>query len=63
VPDVFGGGVVAMPPAHDLRLAIVRDVAVEHILGESRRQTHTLTPFAEVVHGTELIYPDESRSL
>lgn len=36
---------------------VVRGYSVEHILDESRRQTHTLTPWAEVVDGANLIYP------
>lgn len=36
---------------------VVRGFSVEHILGEGRRQTHTLTPWAEVEAGTGLIYP------
>ena len=34
----------------------VRDIQVEHITGPTRRQPHTLTPFARVV-GRQLIYP------
>jgi uncharacterized protein (DUF488 family) len=33
--------------------------AVEHIISESSRREHTLTPWAEVVDGTELVYPGE----
>jgi hypothetical protein len=36
---------------------VERDVTVEHILGEGRRQTHQITPFARVVGGVELAYP------
>lgn len=37
----------------------VRGIQVEHILGQTRRQPHTLTPWAQV-HGTRLTYPSGS---
>jgi uncharacterized protein (DUF488 family) len=37
----------------------VRGFSVEHILGEQRRTPHTLTPWAEVLDGEELLYPPE----
>lgn len=36
---------------------LVRGFRVEHLLGENRRMAHTLTPWAEVVSGTKLVYP------
>jgi uncharacterized protein DUF488 len=36
---------------------LVRGFSVEHILDEHRRTAHTLTPWAEVVRRTELVYP------
>jgi uncharacterized protein (DUF488 family) len=36
---------------------VVRGFSVEHVLGEHRRTPHTLTPWAEVVGGKELLYP------
>lgn len=36
---------------------LVRGLAVEHILGERRRTTHVLTPWAEVIDATHLLYP------
>lgn len=36
---------------------VMRGFTVEHILGERRCQTHTLTSWAEVARGTELVYP------
>jgi uncharacterized protein (DUF488 family) len=36
---------------------LVRGFAVEHALGERRRTLHKLTPWAEVVRGTGLVYP------
>ena len=39
----------------------VRDVPVEHILGESRRQPHDLTPWAEAAdEDGRLVYPPET---
>lgn len=39
----------------------VRDVPVEHILGETRRQPHTLTPWAKLADkGGQLVYPPET---
>jgi len=38
----------------------VRGIPVEHIMSLTRRQPHTLTPFAKV-EGTRLIYPAESK--
>ena len=38
---------------------LLRGFAVEHVIGEGSRREHTLTPWAEVVDGTELIYPGE----
>lgn len=38
---------------------LVRGFAVEHILGAGRRQPHALTPWAEVMSGTGLLYPGE----
>jgi hypothetical protein len=38
---------------------VVRGFSVEHILGEHRRAPHTLTPWAEVLDGKELVYPPE----
>jgi uncharacterized protein (DUF488 family) len=37
---------------------LVRGICTEHIMSATRRQTHTLTPFAKV-RGTEIIYPAE----
>jgi hypothetical protein len=31
----------------------------EHVLGEHRRTAHTLTPWAEVIDGKELLYPPD----
>jgi uncharacterized protein (DUF488 family) len=36
---------------------VVRGIPVEHVLGDHRRAPHTLTPWAEVVGGKELLYP------
>ncbi len=38
---------------------VVRGVRVEHILSATRRQTHFLTPFAQV-EGTHITYPSET---
>lgn len=38
---------------------VVRRFSVEHILNERRRTLHTLTPWAEVIGGKELIYPPD----
>ena len=41
---------------------LVRGHAVEHILGEARRQPHKLTPFARVA-GARITYPAEEPNL
>lgn len=42
----------------------VRGIAVEHVMGASRRQTHDLTPWAEVVgEDGQLLYPSQSPTL
>jgi uncharacterized protein (DUF488 family) len=38
---------------------VVRGFSVEHVLGERRPTLHTLTPWAEVVGGTGLLYPPD----
>lgn len=40
---------------------VVRGFRVEHLVGETRRQTHELTPFAESVDESipQLVYPSE----
>lgn len=38
---------------------VARGFLVEHILGETQPKLHTLTPFAEVEDGVELLYPGE----
>jgi len=38
---------------------LVRGIRTEHIMSPSRRQVHTLTPFAKV-RGTTITYPTES---
>jgi uncharacterized protein (DUF488 family) len=38
---------------------VVRGFSVEHVLGERRATLHTLTPWAEVVCGTGLLYPPD----
>jgi uncharacterized protein (DUF488 family) len=38
---------------------VVRGFPVEHVLGEHRRTLHTLTPWAEVVGRTGLLYPPD----
>jgi uncharacterized protein (DUF488 family) len=38
---------------------VVRGFSVEHVLGERRLTLHTLTPWAEVVGGTGLLYPPD----
>jgi uncharacterized protein (DUF488 family) len=38
---------------------VVRGIALEHILGERQQKAHTLTPWAQVVGGAELVYPPE----
>ena len=38
---------------------VVRGLPVEHVLGEHRTMLHTLTPWAEVVGGTGLLYPPD----
>lgn len=38
---------------------VARGIAVEHILSETRLQTHALTPWARVVSETELLYPPD----
>ncbi|MGZ4959135.1 MAG: DUF488 domain-containing protein [Methylomonas sp.] len=38
---------------------LVRGICSEHIMNESRRSVHTLTPFAKV-HGTQISYPPNS---
>lgn len=40
---------------------LIRGFPVEHILDERQQRTHTLTPWAEVVGRTELIYPPPRR--
>ena len=39
---------------------LLRGFAVEHVLGEHNRMRHVLTPWAEVVGATELLYPPAS---
>lgn len=41
----------------------VRGVPVEHILGDTRRQTHALTPWAEVKADGQLVYPPDTSVL
>lgn len=41
----------------------VRGVPVEHVLGISRRQTHELTPWAELAEDGRLLYPPQSPTL
>lgn len=43
----------------------VRGIPVEHVMGTSRRQTHDLTPWAEVVgeEDGQLLYPPQSPTL
>jgi uncharacterized protein (DUF488 family) len=36
---------------------LVRGFPVEHVMGENRQTPHTLTPWAKVVDGKELLYP------
>src|ERR1044071_9240 len=38
---------------------LIRGICTEHIMSPTRRQVHTLTPFAEV-HGTTITYPAEA---
>ena len=38
---------------------LVRGICTEDIMSLTRRQVHTLTPFAKV-HGTTIIYPAEN---
>ena len=38
---------------------VVRGLPVKHVLGEHRTMLHTLTPWAEVVGGTGLLYPPD----
>jgi uncharacterized protein (DUF488 family) len=38
---------------------VVQGFSVQHILGERRPTLHTLTPWAEVVGGTRLLYPPD----
>lgn len=38
---------------------LVRGIRTEHIMSPTRRQSHSLTPFAKV-HGTTLAYPAEA---